>query len=457
MTGGNGSPALTERSGGTHGRRPGVAEVERLLRRSLLRRFTGETEIRLTRAAVSPGDLRRRFVGTDALGLYVHVPFCERICPYCPYNKTLYDAGLAEAYVRAIGREIDLYGDVVGDRPITSLYIGGGTPTTLLHRGLAEILARVRERFDLQCDIHLESHPAHLGEVDLTAIEELGVRHLSIGVESLADRHLRRLCRPYTASEARDAVARALARGFACVNVDVMFDLPGQTRAEIEQTARELAGLGVGQVAAYPLFLFPYTPMGRDAGAGGHVIRQSLRRRRMLRDIEEVFYGSGYERTSVWAFTRHGVPRYCSVTVPLYLGLGASGGSYLRDVFSLNTFDVREYVAALDAGRLPIALSVELTERMQRAGWLYWRIYETRLRRAGFRARFGEEFDDVFGRPLKALGLLGLLEDDGEVIELSDRGVFWLHAAEDLFSIDYVGALWGQLQRDAWPEAVALA
>lgn len=465
MTGGNGSPAVTGRrgsptltggDGSPRGRRPGVAELERLLRRALLRSLTGETEVRLTRAAVSPGDLRRRFAGIDALGLYVHIPFCERICPYCPYNKTLYDAGLAEAYVRAIGREIDLYGDVVGDRPVTSLYIGGGTPTTLLHHGLAEILARVRERFDLRCDIHLESHPAHLDEEDLTAIEELGVRHLSIGVESLADRHLRRLCRPYTASEARDAVARALSRGFACVNVDVMFDLPGQTRAEIEQTARELADLGVGQVAAYPLFLFPYTAMGRADGAGGHVIRQSLRRRRMLRGIEEVFYGSGYERTSVWAFTRRGVPRYCSVTVPLYLGLGASGGSYLRDVFSLNTFDVREYIAALDDGRLPVALSVELTQRMQRAGWLYWRIYETRLRRADYRARFGEEFDDAFGRPLRALGLLGLLKDDGEVVALSDRGVFWLHAAEDLFSIDYVGALWGRLQRDPWPEAAVL-
>ena len=78
-----------------------------------------------------------------------------------------------------------------------------------------------------------------------------------------------------------------------------------------------------------------------------------------------------------------------SVTVPLYIGLGASGGSYLRDVFYLNTFDVGEYIRALAAGRLPVALVLGLSEAMQRAGWLYWRIYETRFRKAAYRERFG--------------------------------------------------------------------
>ena len=177
----------------------------------------------------------------------------------------------------------------------------------------------------------------------------------------------------------------------------------------------------------------------------------------MLRILERIFYGAGYERTSVWAFTRHGVPRYCSVTVPLYVGFGASGGSYLKDVFYLNTFSVAEYIKALEGGRMGVALSIDLTEGMQRAGWLYWRIYETRFRKADYRERFGEDLDASYGRYLRALSRLGLLRDDGERIELSDRGAFWLHAGEDLLSIDYVGKLWGASQRDPWPERAILA
>lgn len=176
----------------------------------------------------------------------------------------------------------------------------------------------------------------------------------------------------------------------------------------------------------------------------------------MLRVLEEIFNGAGYERTSVWAFTRHGVPKYCSVTVPLYLGLGASAGSYLRDVFYLNTFQVSEYISALDEGRLPIALSVELSERMQMAAWLYWRIYETRFRKGAFQERFAQQFDPVYGRYLTPLSWCGLLNDDGEEVVLSEDGAYWLHVLEDLFSIDYVGKLWGVSQQEPWPERVLL-
>jgi oxygen-independent coproporphyrinogen-3 oxidase len=105
---------------------------------------------------------------------------------------------------------------------------------------------------------------------------------------------------------------------------------------------------------------------------------------------------------------------------------------------------------------MPIALSLELSERMQMAGWLYWRIYETSFRKSDFQKRFGREFDSVFGKYLRPLSWVGLLRDDGEEVVLSDEGTYWLHVLEDLFSIDYVGKLWGVSQREPWPEQVAL-
>ena len=176
----------------------------------------------------------------------------------------------------------------------------------------------------------------------------------------------------------------------------------------------------------------------------------------MLRIVEDVCYAAGFDRTSVWAFTRHGVPKYCSVTVPLYIGLGASGGSYLKDVFYLNTFNVQEYVRALSDDRLPIALSLDLTEKMQMAGWLYWRVYETRFRKRDFQTRFGVSFDQVYGTYTQMLSLLRLLSDDGEEVALSDNGAYWIHVLQDLFSIDYVSKLWATSQRDPWPARVVL-
>jgi coproporphyrinogen III oxidase-like Fe-S oxidoreductase len=142
--------------------------------------------------------------------------------------------------------------------------------------------------------------------------------------------------------------------------------------------------------------------------------------------------------------------------VPLYVGLGASGGSYLRDVFYLNTFNVQEYVRALESGRLPIALSLDLSERMQMAGWLYWRIYETRFRKSDFRKRFGRAIDEVYGTYIKLLSLIGLLKYDGDEIVLNDGGAYWLHALQDLFSIDYISRLWGTSRQDPWPAEVVL-
>jgi oxygen-independent coproporphyrinogen-3 oxidase len=93
---------------------------------------------------------------------------------------------------------------------------------------------------------------------------------------------------------------------------------------------------------------------------------------------------------------------------------------------------------------------------MQMAGWLYWRIYETRFRKSDFRKRFGEDFDRVYGFFTRIFATLGLLSDEGDEVELNDRGAYWLHALQDLFSIDYVSKLWGISKQDPWPKRVVL-
>jgi len=401
-----------------------------LLRRQACKALTGERRIALESWNPSREELGARFEDVSELGVYLHVPFCRQICPYCPYNKELYDPEAATRYADAVRKEIDRYAEILGNRPVTSLYIGGGTPTTMLHDGLPGLLEHLHDRLNVQCDVHMESHLNDLSDENLDVIRSLGVRHLSLGVEALQDRHLRTLGRPYTARRAVEVVERAVSKGFQCVNVDLMFALPGQTCREAEEAASALVDLGVDQVAAYPLFRFPYTAMGENGNTGNYALSTIFRRRKVVRALARIFYANGFERSSVWAFTRSGVPKYCSVTVPLYLGLAERGTA--------------------------IALSVELNERMQMAAWLYWRIYETRFSRSDFETRFGRDFDTVYGKYFRPLRRLGFVQDDGQDVVLTDEGSYWLHAFEDVFSIDYISKLWGTSKAEPWPENVLL-
>ena len=430
--------------------------LENYVRRKFSKLFAGESEIELKDRIPSFEELNRKFQDIDELGIYLHIPFCEQICPYCPYNKEIYSSDVAKKYTIAVKKEINFYSDIVGKKPITSFYIGGGTPTTMLYSGIATIIEHIYDKFNMQCEIHIESHPNHLSSDNLDTLISMGVKNLSIGVESLQDRHLNTLRRPYTTEEVIRTVNRAVNKNFQCVNVDFIFALPNQTYAEIEQAGQTLVGMGVDQVAAYPLFKFPYTKMGSNSVENIFSLSTILKRRKMLGILENIFYDTGFERTSVWAFTKKGIPKYCSVTVPLYIGLGASGGTYLKDVFYLNTFNVAEYIKALENGGMAIALSLDLSENMQMAGWLYWRIYETRFKKMDFKKRFEKDFDNVYGKYMKPLAHVGFLKDDEEQIILSDRGTYWLHSFEDLFSIDYISTLWGTSKQEPWPEKVVL-
>lgn len=430
--------------------------IENFLRNGIRRIVTKEKELTLEDKIPSLEDFGRKFQCIDEFGIYLHIPFCEQICPYCPYNKEIYNPDVAKKYANAVKKEIDFYSELVGDKPVTSFYIGGGTPTTMLFTGLQDIIEHIFSSFNMRCDIHTESHINHLSSENLKVIKDMGVKHLSIGAEALQDRHLKTLGRPYTVKKAKAAIERAITMNFDCVNVDLMFALPGQTYDEIRQAAQELVDLGINQIAAYPLFRFPYTKMGSESKESNYNLSTIFKRRNFFRILENIFYDNGYKRSSTWAFTKSGTQKYCSVTVPIYVGLGASGGTYLKDTFYLNTFNVNEYISAIENERLPIALSIALSERMQMSGWLYWRIYETRFNRSDFEKRFGKDLDDIYGWFIKTLSLIGFSRDNGKRIELTDRGAYWLHALEDIFSIDYVGKLWCTSKREPWPKKVIL-
>jgi coproporphyrinogen III oxidase-like Fe-S oxidoreductase len=430
--------------------------LKEYLQRKIYKQVTGETQFIMGSILPSLNDLCQKFKDINEMGIYLHIPFCTRICPYCPYNKQIFKEEVCQNYVKAVLKEIDCYIPFIKSIPVKSFYIGGGTPTTMLAKGIEAIISHIYKHLNMNCHVHMESHPNHLTTENLKIIESLDVKYLSIGVEALQDRHLKALERPYTVKEAIKNVERAVSRNFECVNVDLIFDLPGQNESEIEQAGYEIVKMGVQQAATYPLFRFPYTRLGKEFNNNKNLIATMFRRRRLLKVLENIFYNSDYCRSSVWAFTKRGVDKYCSVTVPLYLGFGASGSSYLRDIFYVNTFSVSEYIKAINERKSPVALSISLSEEMQMAGWLYWRIYETKFRKSDFYSRFNKIFDDKYGLPMNLLNRLGYLKNVNDQINLTDKGAYWVHAFEDFFSIDFINKLWGLSAQNPWPDKVIL-
>ena len=390
----------------------------------------------------------------ERTSLYLHVPFCRHGCPYCPYIKVPYHESLIEAYTRAAVAEVDWWADTIGPAEITSIYIGGGTPTLALG-SVTSVLARVRTRFRLTGDICIETNPADVDEKTVRRLHNADVALVSLGVQSFHPGNLNILGRRYEPSVAERALALLVESGFASINVDIMFALPGQTADNVTADLARAAQLGANQLTTYPLFTFPYTSVGEYLRLTAVRMPDLRVRRAHYRAISEWCAEHGFERVSVWGFKQGAVPRYSSVTRDGYIGVGPGAGSHLPDGFVLNTFDLNSWMRATCEGHTAIALRMPFAGQMSGWWWLYWRFYDTRIPLDDLDATLGKDAPKA-RRWLKAVEQAGLAVRDGRYLELTEPGAFWLHLAQNHFALNYVNTLWSEARREPWPQAVAI-
>ena len=390
----------------------------------------------------------------ERTSLYLHVPFCRNCCPYCPYTKVPYDESLVEPYTSAALAEIDLWSEAVGAAEVTSIYIGGGTPTLALG-SVSRLLARARQRFRITGDACIETSPADVSPEIVSALHDCGVELVSLGVQSFRRENLRSVGRRYDVVTAERALALLAESGFASVNADIMFALPGQTAADVVADLERAAELGADQITTYPLFTFPYTSVGEYLHLKGVRMPRLAERHEQYSAIASWCAENGFERVSVWGFKRGGVPRYSSVTRDGYIGVGPGSGSHLSDGFTLDSFDLGEWMSALNEGRLPVALRMPFSGEMSGWWWLYWRFYDTRIPMAALDVMLGPDAGKA-RRWLSAVTAAGFAQRHNGSLELTDAGAFWLHLAQNHFALSYVNTLWTAARREPWPSSVPI-
>lgn len=426
--------------------------LSRLVRQTVKFLMTGSRGMAMQRGRPDLDSL-----AMDDLGVYLHVPFCRRPCFYCPYFKETYNERKARSYADAVREEIAFYAPRLASMQVTDFYIGGGTPTTMLGSGLEDIINEVRESFEVCCHVSSETHPNDVTPDMIAQLKQLGVGSVSMGVESFSDGHLEKIGRPYDSGTAQQAVKLLMDSGFDCVNIDLMFGLPDQETGDVRRDIETALSLDVDQISAYPIFTFPHTGLEDMVHRSDMRLPGMAKRRDMLRCIERLCYEAGLERTGVWSFTRPSAAKYSSVTVPRYVGLGAGAGSLIPGFFYINVFNVDAYISHVaKQAEPPVALTIDFTEREEMIHWLYWRIYETHIDKNAFRMTFSRDFDKVFGTTFAVFERLGFAVDHGDQIDMTDRGNYWVHVLQNLFSLDFIGRVWEVCLAETWPREIEL-
>ena len=382
------------------------------------------------------------------LGLYVHVPFCLRICTFCPYNKALFDPDLVALYTRAVRRELAMIVPGLRRRQVTSVYIGGGTPTLL--PGLIEELCALARELGVPGEIGVEVLPNHARPSLLRRLRGYGVSHVSLGVQSLDDRVLSFLGRSHDARQTRHAVDTVLQAGFDCVDVDLVFDVKGFGEHGVVRDAEELFALGVSQLSVYPMMRFAYT------GVGGHKQHDERAEKRALRAIGRAGRRHGYTRTSVWTYNADPTRRYTSITREHYVGVGPSGSSFLDGTFTINTFDTEAYADLLRQGTLPVVMRSDMGGRAAMAYYLFWRFYEGSVHRGRFLHLFGVPVERHFHALLALLGAAGALRVSGDTYQLTDLGFDLFHTVERWVTYNFIEPTWAACRGAPYPGELRL-
>ncbi len=276
-----------------------------------------------------------QFAVLPPLSIYIHVPWCVRKCPYCDFNSHEARGTLPEdEYVAALLADLEFALPQVWGRPVLTVFIGGGTPSLLSVAALDALLSGVRARLPLAADaeITLEANPGTVEAEKFRGFRAAGVNRLSLGIQSLNDRHLQALGRIHDAGEARRAAELALAT-FDNVNLDLMYGLPGQAPAEAEADIAALIALGAPHVSAYHLTIEPNTYFHRYPPA----VPDDDDAAAMQSAVEARLADAGYGHYETSAFARPG--RQCRHNLNYwtfgdYLGIGA--GAHAKISFKNN-------------------------------------------------------------------------------------------------------------------------
>lgn len=320
-----------------------------------------------------------RMPPAEALSLYVHIPFCHELCWYCGCHTavTRSDERIGR-YADALHREARLLALALpADGIVQQLHLGGGTPSALGAARLSALMGKLRALFPFarHAELSIELDPRTLTEDVVAALAREGFTRASLGLQDANPDVQERMGRIQPAQMVRDAVARLRDAGVAGINLDMMYGLPGQTRAHVAATAELAAELGADRVAVFGYAHVPWMKPAQNA-IRAEDLPGTEERMAQAAEASHVLRGAGFMPIGLDHFAKPGdsmaratatgrlkrnFQGYTTDDAPMLLGLGSSSIGATPQGYMQNIPDERSYVATVQAGKLPVARGLELT------------------------------------------------------------------------------------------------
>lgn len=368
------------------------------------------------------------------LELYLHIPFCERKCAYCDFLSAPADLPVRISYIKKLQEEIAYYGPEFEEYQVSSIFLGGGTPTILEGYQLAAILETVKKYFRLVADaeITVECNPGTLTAGKAEKLVQAGFNRLSMGLQSADDRELQLLGRIHNFAQFLESYDLARKAGFENINVDLMSALPGQTLKSWQNTLQKVTALRPEHISAYSLIIEEGTPFyerfaedERIREEGGHprLLPEEAIERQMYELTQRFLHTKGYERYEISNYAKPGSEcrHNCGYwTRKDYLGLGLGASSLVGHQRFQNTSDLKEYLEQ-EYHHIHTE-TLDKKSEMEEFMFLGLRLM-TGISRQQFEKTFQVTLDSVYGEVLWKLKSEQLIEEVAGYVRLTEYGI----------------------------------
>lgn len=359
--------------------------------------------------------------------LYIHVPFCATRCVYCDFFSNT-DTRYKEPYLRAIEKEMELRGEYIDDDTLETIYLGGGTPSQLSGNDLERIFNAISRRFSIAegAEITLEANPDDIRPDYLSALRDLPINRISMGIQSFQPEDLRLLNRRHDREQAIRAVELCQAHGFTNLSIDLIYGLPGQTPEAWEENLRQAIRLGTPHLSAYHLTYEEGTALYKRLQAGQVEPVDEEVSVTLFHILTERMAEAGFQHYEISNFARPGFhARHNSAywTGKPYLGLGPSAHSYNRTSREWNVASLPLYLRGIESGqpateRETLDLSTRYNDFIITGLRTMWGISLDKLR-----AEFGEALLAYCQKQARPYIQRGLLRQENDRMALSQAGI----------------------------------
>ncbi|MDD5126648.1 MAG: coproporphyrinogen III oxidase family protein [Dehalococcoidales bacterium] len=354
----------------------------------------------------------------EGISLYIHIPFCRTLCPFCCFNRYLFKEDQARSYFVSLRKELDFY--IQRGFRFSDFYFGGGTPTIMMDE-LLSFIDYLNQNFTVK-RISLETTPRDISEETVRQLKAAGVNRLSVGVQSFDDRILKAMGRLFITGEEAKERLRLVQGKFDTVNVDFVFNFPGQSLTQFEADVRTFRELVIDQATFYPLMASPHK---RDAMERRFNRIDTSREKKFYNIILRELFPAGYQSSTAWCFSRGDrmLAEYI-IDSDDYIGIGAGSVSIVKGNFFVNSFSLEKYAAMIDSGRLPVVGWRSLSPAEHLRYYLLTKLFGLEISEEKFRRRFDTGLYRKLGAELTLLRLAGVLRGQTDGFKVTRRGMY---------------------------------